>query len=180
MTKLICIDPGHGGVDNGASYGFIDEDDTNLAIAFYLDYELRLSGFNTILTREKDEYFSLQQRVLTAEIKKVDLFISLHCNAFHKETAKGMTVHLSTKGSTRSMLLANSIDSQLKIQFPEHQHREIKKSNFYVLGETSMPAVLVECEFLSNPETRDFLKEPGNQRRLARSILVGIINYYKV
>jgi N-acetylmuramoyl-L-alanine amidase len=176
MTKLICIDPGHGGVDNGASYGFVEEDDTNLAIAFYLDYELRLSGFNTILTREKDEYFSLYQRVLTANIKKADLFISIHCDAFHAVTAKGMTVHVSTKSSTRSMTLANSIDGQLKIQFPEHQHREIKRSNFYVLSGTEMPAVLIECEFLSNPETRDFLKEPENQRRLARSISGGIIS----
>lgn len=168
-----------GGIDNGASYGFVDEDETNLSIGYMLDYELRLSGITTYMTREKDEYISLQQRALTANIKQADIFVSIHCDAFHNETSKGMSVHISENNSKKALLLAEFINNNLIIQFPDHQHRGIKKSNFYVLNKTTMPAVLIECEFLSNPETRGFLKKPENQRRLARTICTSIIYYFK-
>ncbi len=174
---ILAID---GGVDNGASYGFVDEDETNLIIGYLLDYELCSLGMTTYMTREKDEYISLQQRVLTANIKQADIFVSLHCDAFHNETSKGMSVHISENHySKKALLLAESINNNLIIQFPDHQHRGVKKSNFYVLNKTTMPAVLVECEFLSNPDTRSFLKKPENQRRLARSICTSIIYYFK-
>jgi len=175
--KSIFLDIGHGGVDDGASYGFVDEDDINLAVTFYLDYELRLEGVKTFLSREKDEYISLEQRSIEANIKNVDLFVSIHCDAFHKETSSGMSVHIYQNPSVNGIRAATLIEKQLLIQFPQHKHRGIKKSNFYVLRKTKMPAVLIECEFLSNPETRDFLKEPENQRRLARTIKTGIMKY---
>ncbi len=46
---MIVIDPGHGGTDNGAVYGFTEEDDINLGISFYLDYELRLNSNNRMI-----------------------------------------------------------------------------------------------------------------------------------
>lgn len=173
----VCIDPGHGGLDNGASYGFVDEDDTNLSIGFYLDYELRLSKIETILTREKDEYVSLYQRSILANIKRADLFISIHCDAWHKEATSGMSIHVHPKASLNSYNAAMQIEKQLKTQFPEHLYRGIKQSNFHVLRETKCPAILVECEFLSNPDTRAFLKEAENQRRMARALKLGIINH---
>jgi len=178
-SKLICIDPGHGGVDNGASYGFVDEDETNLAIGYLLDYELKALKIPTLLTREKDEYFSLYQRAMLANIKQAYLFVSIHCDAFHKETASGMTVHIAKQHSLKSLQFARTMDAQLKLQFPDHVHREIKESNFYVLSETKMPAILIECEFLSNPGTRNFLKKPENQRRLGQTIAKGIYFYLK-
>ena len=60
----ICIDPGHGGLDNGATWGCVEEDDINLSVSFYLQYELQLAGFQNIeMTREKDVYVALQRRV---------------------------------------------------------------------------------------------------------------------
>lgn len=176
MSKLICINPGHGGHDNGASYYGVHEDDINLAIAFYLDYELRISGYRTLLTREKDEYFSLYQTALIANIARADLFISIHCDAFGDLAAHGMTVHTFTTHSPTSMILAKEINSQLTSLFPKTRHRTIKKSNFYVLGNTKMPAVLVECGFLSNDIEREFLREAENQKRLAQAIKEGIIS----
>lgn len=167
-----------GGIDNGASYGFIDEDDVNLAIGFYLDYELRLANVETVLTRGKDEYISLYQRSALANIEGPDLFISIHCDAFHKETASGMSIHVSPKASLRTHMAAVQVEKQLKTQFPDHLYRGIKQSNFHVLRETKAPALLIECEFLSNPTARDFLKEPENQRRMARALKTGIVNYF--
>jgi N-acetylmuramoyl-L-alanine amidase len=174
----VYIDPGHGGLDNGASYGYVDEDETNLNIGYLLDYEFKASGIITFMTREKDEYVSLQQRSLLANIKQVDAFISIHCDAWHSETSSGMTVHISPKASTGAETLAKAIVVQLSIQFPGHKQRGIKKSNFHVLNATKMPAVLVECEFLSNPDTRKFLKKPENQKRLAQTIHRGALNYF--
>lgn len=168
----VVIDPGHGGADNGASHGCIDEDDVNLAIGYYLEYELKDAGISYYSTREKDEYVSLQQRVKMANAKGAKLFLSIHCDAFHKTTAHGMTVHINPAAVTMDTLrIANIVNKQLLTHFPFHRNRGVKRSNFYVLRETAkvnMPAILVECEFLSNPDTRKFLKEPENQRRMAR------------
>lgn len=174
---LIAIDPGHGGTDNGAVYGFTEEDDTNLGIGFYLDYELRLNNINTYMTREKDENVSLSQRTTEANNRQVDLFISIHCDAFHKVTASGMSVHNYQYSGITALNIASKIDRQLRTYFPQHRQRGIKKSNFHVLRETQMAAVLIECEFLSNTKTCKFLKEPENQRRLAKAITSGVVTF---
>lgn len=175
----ICLDPGHGGTDNGAVYGFAEEDDINLAVGFYLDYELRLAGIANHMTRKKDVFVSLEQRSMDANIKRPDLFVSIHCDAYHKKTVSGMSVHVYKHPSMGAIRAAKLIERQLLIHFPQHRHRGIKKSNFHVLRETRMPAILVECEFLSNPDTRKFLREPENQKRLAQSIARGSISYLK-
>lgn len=164
-----------GGHDKGASYCGVDESDINLPIAFYLDYELRLEGIKTFLSRDKDEYISLYQRIFTANMLRADFFVSIHCDAFEVPAACGMTVHTFTTHSAMSMVLAKEIDNQLINQFPEARHRDIRESNLYVLGNTVMPAVLVECGFLSNDIRREFLKEAENQKRLAQAIKQGII-----
>jgi len=174
-VKTIMIDPGHGGdKDNGAVYGYTDEDDINLSIAYLLRYELQLQGYSVAMTRERDEEISLGKRVIFANEMKADLFVSIHCDAFHKNTAQGMTVHVSPNCSATSRDVANAISKSLHGKFPTHRDRGIKRSNFEVIRETDMPAVLIECEFLSNQETRRFLKEPENQLDLAKAIAQGI------
>ena len=171
----MILDIEQGGIDRGASYYGVHEADISLAIAFYLDYELRLEGIKTFLSRDKDEYFSPEQRSFTANMLKADFFVSIHCDAFRDSNAHGMTVHTFTTHSAMSMVLAKEIDSQLIDRFPESRHRDIRESNFYVLGDTKMPAVLIECGFLSNDIEREFLKEVENQKRLAQAIKQGII-----
>jgi N-acetylmuramoyl-L-alanine amidase len=77
------------------------------------------------------------------------------------------------------MKAADIVRKQLLTYFPYHRHRDIKKSDFYVLRETHCPAVLVECEFLSNPDTRKFLKKPEHQRRLAQCLKRSINIYLR-
>ena len=176
-TEYVSILAISGGLDNGASYGYIDEDDTSLAVGFYLDYELRLAGVPNCMTRKKDEYVHHGQRSTMSNIKRPELFVSIHCDAYHKKTASGMTVHVYKYPSMGALRAAGLIDKQLRVHFPQHRHRGIKKSNFHVLRETQAPAVLVECEFLSNPDTRKFLREPENQKYLAQAISRGAIKY---
>ena len=179
MKKRIMIDPGHGGdKDNGAVYGFVEEDDTNLSIAYLLRCELQAQRHIVSMTREKDEEVFLSERTIFANEIKSDLFVSIHCDAYHKETARGMTVHVSPNSSKTSKKVAYNIQQALSDMFPQHRSRGIKQSNFYVLRQTKMPAVMIECEFLSNPETRKFLHEPENQLALARAITIGINRSY--
>lgn len=171
--KTIVVDPGHGGDDNGAVWGHAEEDDINLNVSFHLRCELEKHGNMVIMTRTKDKYISLAERVEIANKAKADYFISIHCDAFHKITAKGMSVHVHPNHSDEAFNLANWIRITMATEFKDHVSRGVKKSNFYVLRETKMPAILVECEFLSNPETRNFLREPENQLALARAITRG-------
>lgn len=177
----IFIDPGHGGEDNGAAWGekidYVEEDDLNLIISFLLDYELRCAGHVTRLAREEDAFMGLGQRTYMANAWAADIFVSIHADAFHQKTARGITTHIYPHCTPDTQILATWIQSELIKGFRDHINRGIKKSNFQVLRETKMPAVLVECEFISNPETRRFLKEPGNQRGLARAIATGIQLY---
>lgn len=174
----IFIDPGHGGNDNGAAWGekydYVEEDDLNLIISFLLRCELQLAGFEVKMSREKDEPVTLGRRVALANYWGADVFVSIHADAFHRITAKGISTHIYTHASQESLILATWIQTELTKKFMDHTNRRTRKSNFYVLHHTAMPAVLVECEFISNPETRRFLKEPENQLALAQAIGGGI------
>lgn len=175
MIERIMIDPGHGGDDNGAVWGYAEEDDINLNIAYLLRCELEKSYYIVELTREKDIYVRLSKRIKLAEDMSADLFLSIHCDAFHNETASGMSVHIYQTANNATRLLAKRINEAMAIAFPLHKNRGVRESNFYVLREAGrMSSVLIECEFISNPDTRKFLKEPENQLALARAIMDGI------
>ena len=177
----VFIDPGHGGEDNGAAWGekydYVEEDDLNLIISFLLHYELLLAGFEARLSRVTDRFLSLADRTEKANAWGADIFVSIHADAFHKKTAKGFSTHIYPHSSPNTLILATWIQSELIKHFPDHKNRSTKKSNFHVLRETMMPAVLIECEFISNPDTRRFLKEPSNQIELARAIGRGVKLY---
>ena len=179
MRGKILLDPGHGGRDNGAVWGFTEEDDLNLAIAAYTRDLLEAKAFEVLMTREADEYITLTQRVRIANREKVHLFVSIHCDAFHRITASGMSVHIYTR-TTQSLLPANCINDEFVKRFPAHKQRGVKRSNFHVLRETRMPAVLVECEFISNEKTRDWLNQLENQLALAESITAGIEHWFDI
>lgn len=167
---ITVIDPGHGGKDNGAVWGYTEEDDINLIVSFLLRCELEKNGHEVIMTRESDSAVPLYKRTNHANELQADLFVSIHCDAFHKATARGMSVHIHPEHSDKTLNLAKRINAMLVADFKDHKNRGIKMSNFYVLRKTAMPAVLIECEFLSNPETRRFLREPENQLALSRAI----------
>ena len=172
--KKICIDPGHGGADNGAAWGHAEEDDINLSVAYLLRCELEKRGVEVVMTREADVYVALADRCMMANQAGVDFFVSIHCDAFHNETASGISTHVFRGASDVSMALADRVQTALLKRFPDHLNRGVKLAGFYVLRHTLMPAVLVECEFISNPETRRFLREPENQLAIARAVAEGI------
>lgn len=173
--KKIVIDPGHGGDDNGAVWGYAEEDDINLIVSFLLRCELEKRGFDVPLSREADLFIPLYSRTRRANDMEADLFVSIHCDAFHNTMASGMSVHVHPDCSDATVDIATNIITKMAERFPDHRTRGVKASDFHVLRETIMPAVLIECEFMSNPETRKFLKEPEHQLGLARAIAHGVV-----
>lgn len=169
----VMLDPGHGGNDNGAAWGYAEEDDINLSISYLLRFILEKRGIKVYATRERDVFVSLAERCRMTNVIPANLFISIHCDAFHKETASGMSIHIHPNAGEATRKAAANIHRSLRRRFPQNKDRGIVESNFQVLRDTKMPAVLVECEFISNPETRKFLREPENQLALAYAIAEG-------
>lgn len=93
-VKTIVIDPGHGGKDPGAiSRRGIREKDVNLKVSEILKKQLEREGFEVYLTRSRDVYLTLQQRVEFAKAKNADLFISVHANANRNRKVSGVEVY---------------------------------------------------------------------------------------
>ena len=86
----IVIDAGHGGKDPGRpNKSGIKEKDIVLNIALDLGKKLKNSGNEVIYTRDKDIFLTLRQRAKIANEVDADLFISIHCNAFHDHRVYG-------------------------------------------------------------------------------------------
>jgi N-acetylmuramoyl-L-alanine amidase len=100
---VIAIDAGHGGKDPGAiGKRGTKEKDIVLAIARKLAKLVNSeSGMRAYLTRKKDVFISLRQRIKRARIQKADMFISIHADAFDKPSARGASVFvLSERGAS--------------------------------------------------------------------------------
>lgn len=99
---LVVLDPGHGGVDNGASApNGVHEKDITLTFALQLQKVLIDSGrFDVALTREDDTYLSLNERVDLARQNKADIFISLHADSFQQEDIRGASVYTRDENAT--------------------------------------------------------------------------------
>ena len=110
-SKIIVIDPGHGGKDGGAvGYKKYREKVVVLQLSKKLRDILLKRGYTVYMTRNGDKFIKLQKRTQFANRKKADLFLSIHANAVPKRNsskAQGIeTYFLSTKRSERSMRVA--------------------------------------------------------------------------
>lgn len=178
----ICIDPGHGGKDIGAEFRGLFEKNVTMNVARYLYYILSATGWDTeekfvTLTRPGDMYLSLEERCQKANNSRVDLFISLHCNADADSDMKGDPVakgeeiwYYSEKGRQIAGIFADEVDKFFKWHF-----RGIKKAGFYVLKHTNMPAILIEMGFIDNPLTNQAFKNDIILRRIALILTLAIL-----
>ncbi len=107
-VKRVVIDPGHGGKDPGArSRRGLREKDVVLKVAQLLAQKLRKEGFQVILTRNRDTFIPLEQRTAIANMKKADLFISIHVNSSPNHRARGVeTYYLNFASDKEAMRVA--------------------------------------------------------------------------
>lgn len=172
----ICVDAGHGGDDPGAigTTPFrLEEKRVNLDIARLLEEELEARGQWVVMTRRRDRAVGLPARAAFANRLGAERFVSVHANAAATAAARGMEV-FHFPGSAAGRRLAESVLNALLAAFPKHSDRGVKEANLAVLRLTTMPGVLVETEFLTNPTQLRFLADPANQQLLAVAIADGI------
>lgn len=179
MTKIIVLDPGHGGIESGAiGLNGIKEKDLNLILAKQVKtWLLSLNKFKVQMTRDKDESLSLFYRTYLQKKIKADIFVSIHCNSFPSSHAFGFE-SFNYPGSSQGKKLNNFICEAVRKQQPTLYFRGAKEANFNVLRETSCPAVLVECGFLSNSEDLKLLTSFTFQNDLTLAIATGINNFF--
>lgn len=181
----VVIDAGHGGIDRGAKANapFCEEKRVCLQTARLMKKYLDQLGYHVVMTRDTDAFISLPRRVEIATASGATIFVSIHFNSARNVTAHGIEVffHENKEQHTRGVLskkLASAILAPL-IRRTSAQSRGIKKGNFYVIRETSMPAVIVEGGFISNSKERTQLKLVEYQEKIARGIVEGIDSYFK-
>lgn len=194
-AQTIILDAGHGGFDGGAvaSDGTVEKD-INLEIALILADFLRSGGYEVILTRETDVSTDDVETDKIATRKKSDLknrlelmndypqaiFVSIHLNKFTTSSASGAQIFYSGK-SENSKKLGDEIQKQIVSLLQPYNTRVSKQatSSTYILYNATLPAVLVECGFLSNKAELEKLKDKDYQVQMAFSIFCGIAEYFK-
>jgi N-acetylmuramoyl-L-alanine amidase len=172
----VCVDAGHGGTDPGAigtSPFRLEEKRFTLRVARLLEGELEARGHWVALTRRHDRTLSLEARAEFANRLGADLFVSVHANAAAVPSVHGIEAY-HFPGSGPGRQAAGTILAAMLAAFPTHRDRGVKEANFAVLRLTTMTAVLVECEFLTNPRQLEFLADPASQHLLAVAIADGI------
>ena len=175
--KRIVIDPGHGDTDSGAvSIDGLRESDVVLSIAYKVRDILKHS-FDVFMTRDSDTFVSLNYRSSYANnLGDVAAFVSIHCNSASSTSATGWEIFTS-KGETEADKLAASIGKRYAARFTIPA-RGLKQANFSVLQHTNMPAVLVECCFLSKAEEAQWISSDEIQQQHAEAIADGIIDHF--
>jgi N-acetylmuramoyl-L-alanine amidase len=175
----IYLDPGHGGGAPGAiGPAGLQEKDLNLQIAELLFLACGRRGWHAIRSRTKDNWIANSVRAQHANEWAADVFVSIHCNAVEDSRAQGHEVlfwHPSMKGA----FLADAIEMALGSQFPARPARGPKPKRkgdrgAPVLSQTSMPAVIVECGFISNSFEEGWLASFPTQAAIAWAICQGV------
>lgn len=194
-TKTIIIDAGHGGFDGGASAadGTVEKD-INLLISQKVCAMLRFNGYNVIMTRDSDTGTEDDESQVIAKRKKSDLsnrlqimkdnpdavFVSIHLNKFTTSAASGAQVFY-TKNYKEAYDLAQSVQTSIKSMIQPENIRVVKQGtdSTYLLKNAAVPAIIVECGFLSNKQELEKLKSDDYQSQMAFAICCGINDYLK-
>lgn len=171
----IALDAGHGGFDGGAvgPTGLLEKDSTLRTVSILKEL-LEKEGATVLLTRERDEFLSLDTRVQLVGYGRAHLLISVHADGYENSEAKGITTYYYDH---HSEALAQSIHESIFSEAIETENRGIAFGNFQVLRDTFVPAVLLELGYITNPEDELLLQSDSFQQLVSRQIVQGIMNH---
>jgi N-acetylmuramoyl-L-alanine amidase len=186
MGKVIFIDPGHGGKDNGTQGDEVLEDEINLIIAKKLYEKLVSYGAVTYISRVGDYDLAslyaknrkdqdMLKRVNYINSTAPDLFMSIHLNYYPNPNVSGSQVFYNS-GNEKAYLLATTIQSSLNEL--NSKPKVAKTGDYYLTNKSFYPGVIIECGFLSNYHDRKELVLDSYQNTLTNKIIEGIINYF--
>ena len=179
----MVLDAGHGGEDGGAvGLNGVLEKDINLSVTLLVGELLKQEGSAVVYTRTEDrllyteeqnikgkrKMYDLRNRLDIAEKTDGALLVSIHMNKFPSAECRGLQVYYSPN-SAESSSYAALVQSYSKTFLDSTNHRETKKadSSIYLLHRIEMPAILVECGFLSNPEECALLNTAAYRQKTA-------------
>jgi N-acetylmuramoyl-L-alanine amidase len=125
------------------------------------------------MTRRSDYFISLPQRVSTGNRYKNAIFVSIHYNYTWKQDVSGLeTFYSSEEGRRLAQLVQNCL-----IRRTRTVDRSAKYARFYVIRNSTLPAILVEGGFVSNATERDRMKSGWFRESIAQGIVDGIQSY---
>lgn len=187
----IVIDPGHGGKDPGkVGVTGSKEADINLQIGLKLREKLNEKGYRTAMTRSSQAVNDDNSLKKTEELRqrceiinKVNeandktILVSIHQNSYVKEHVKGPQC-FCYKNSKEGRRLANIVQGILNEEINKEKPKEVKENDsYYILLNTTCPAVIVECGFLSNKEEEQSLMSDEYQNKIVEMIINGLDKY---
>ncbi len=189
--KVIVIDPGHGGEDGGTvAFDGTNEKEINLNISLKLKKLFENNGFKVIMTRAEDadlgdknlntvkerKKSDIINRTKICNTSKADLILSIHQNFF--EDPKYYGAQMFYGKHTESKNLALYLQNEIKSTLQPTNKREIKEGKgIYILENSSLPIVLIECGFMSNHDELLKLKDENYTNKLSIAIYTGVCKY---
>ena len=190
--NIIVLDAGHGGEDGGAvSSSGVVESDINLQFTEKLKDILSLNGYKIVMTREDNSDLADKSIETISGRKKSDMHrrldiynshiqnvaISIHQNIFPADSCKGTQVFYSTQTQSGKVLADNITDTVKKYLQPENQRLSKPTSgSIFLLDNAKIPAVIVECGFLSNSEELKQLCDQDYQEKFSYCVFLGLLN----
>jgi len=188
LSKVIYLDPGHGGNDSGAYYKNYKESDLNLAISKKVMELLKEEGAIVYLTRYGDYDLStpnawnrkrsdLSRRANIINSSDCDLYLSIHLNADDSGTLRGAEVYYDTI-NPKNKKIAGIFQEEFKNNLGTNRDYK-ENSTKYLQRRVNRPGVLLEVGFLSNASERALLVSDEYQSRLANVITNGVKRYFE-
>ncbi len=198
--RTVILDPGHGGKDPGATNSIGTEAVYNLKLAGLVKVELEKKGFKVVMTRQSNQYLSLQERVnLANAVKESAIYLSIHFNSGGRAARGIETFTLSPPGvshygkqlkaadnqtragnhhDSANIALATSVHGSILRRLGKNTFdRGIKRARFSVLSGVRHPAILLEGGFMSHPYEARLIDHPDYQKALAGGIVDAIGKY---
>ncbi|MBI5595140.1 MAG: N-acetylmuramoyl-L-alanine amidase [Elusimicrobia bacterium] len=179
--RKVVVDPGHGPEMSAVGPLGTTERDTNLAIAGALEGLLLSEGAQVYMIRRSSDGPGLGERPALAYEARGDLYVSIHNNALPvtadpAETARG---YMHFYYHPQSRRLAEAVEESYRRNQPELPDEGLRWGDLAVCRGTYMPAILTESAYMILPEQEERLRRPEYQKKLAGTILEGILDYLK-
>lgn len=178
----VILDAGHGGIDVGKTgVNGEKEKDINLEISKKIKKFLSDSNVTVKMTREGDERLADSQREdLKARTDIMNggalLAVSIHQNSYRDPAVSGAQVFYYTD-SEEGRTAAGMIQAELNALAPDNEKEIRANDSYYILKNTRIPTVIVECGFLSSYTEAEKLADDEYQNRIAEAVSEGILQY---
>ena len=179
---VIVVDPGHGGEDPGkVGANDVLEKDLNLQIAKKVQKLLEEAGIKVVMTREDDKVPDAKKEDLEQRVKLINdtnptLALCIHQNSYPDEAIRGAQVFYHTT-TTEAEDAASIVQESLRTVDTTNTRQIKENDTYYMLKNSKVPTIIVECGFLTNPEEAEKLVQEEYQDKIAQAICEGVVKW---